>query len=134
MVDDKTVDGLERVLKEGQSQANIYQLVIYALGLIQNGTLDASKPLWLVNMYWDRSGRNKEPLALATLFSYELVNMVDAWIGDVVYANVNGEDAERDVDAVVCRMVCSHFTACRGGLPTSEEPVLITDIGMRGAA
>ncbi len=122
VIDDKSKDGFERVLKEGQSQSDIYQLTIYALALIQQGTLDATKPLWLVNMYWDRSGREKQPVAFGTLFTYELVNLVDAWIGAVVYANLNGEDAERDIDPIMCRKMCSHATACRGkGLPVSGE-------------
>lgn len=134
VIDDKSKDGLERVRKEGQSQSDIFQLTIYALALIQEGTLDATKPLWLVNMYWDRSGREKRPETYSTLFTDELVAMVDSWIGDIVYANLNGVDAERDQEPPLCKRICSHYTACWGNLPTKEEPQVISSQPLVDAA
>lgn len=132
--DDKTVDGYERIHKYGQSQSNIYQLVIYALACIQAGLLDPTQPLYLVNVYWDRSGRNEEPLVLHTLYTDDLVQEVDDWITDVVQANLRGEDANRDIEPVICKRTCSHFTTCRGGLPVHDEKKVITAPELVGAA
>jgi hypothetical protein len=56
-----------------------------------------------------------------------LTDEIDSWVGDVIYAVKNGEDASRDIPAAVCERICSHFTACRGSLETYEGGELIMD-------
>lgn len=126
VIDHKTTDGFERVKKLGRTQSHRFQLATYALGCIQSGLLDGSQPVFMGNLYWDRSGRENEPLFMWEQYDPSLIDEVDEWIGDVVRANLSGEDTNRDIEPILCRRICSHFTACRGHLPTSEEPELIT--------
>ena len=56
-----------------------------------------------------------------------LTDEIDSWVGDVIYAVKNNEDASRDIPAAVCERICSHFTACRGALETNDGAELIID-------
>jgi hypothetical protein len=56
-----------------------------------------------------------------------LTDEIDSWVGDVIYAVKNNEDASRDIPAAVCERICSHFTACRGALETNDGGELIID-------
>lgn len=127
ILDIKTVDGFEWVKREGTSQQHKYQRHLYALGALQAGLLDSSKPVTVGNLYFDRSGKEKTPLCLKEEMDPNLTSQVDQWIQDVIYAVANGEDASRDVVAPVCEKICSHFTACRGGLEIHDGATLIED-------
>ena len=59
VIDIKTVDGLSYVRNQGVSLQHKYQRHLYALGLIEKGLLDSTKPIIVGNLYMDRSG--KEP-------------------------------------------------------------------------
>lgn len=127
IVDNKTVDGFEWVKREGTSQNHKFQRHTYALGAIQEGLLDESKPIWVCNLYWDRSGKEPEPYFTFEEFDPTLTDEIDSWIGDVTYARINEEEASRDIPAPVCEKICSYFSVCRGGLPTLEGGELIED-------
>lgn len=127
IVDIKSVDGYEKVSKYGPSMTHRYQRHTYALAAIQEGLLDPTKPVWVANYYVDRSAREGGPYFSFEEFDPTLTDEIDEWIGDVVYAVKTGEDASRDVVSVICSRICSHFTACRGGLEVHEGNELITD-------
>ena len=127
VLDIKTVDGFQWVKREGTSQQHKYQRHLYALGLIQSGTLDPSKPVLVGNVYFDRSGKEAEPLVLVEEMDPTLTDEIDSWVTDVIYAVRNGEDASRDIPAAVCEKICSHFTACRGSLETHDGGEIIED-------
>lgn len=127
VLDIKTVDGFQWVKREGTSQQHKYQRHLYALGLIQSGTLDVSKPVLVGNVYFDRSGKEPEPLVLVEEMDPTLTDEIDAWVTDVIYAVRNGEDASRDIPAAVCEKICSHFTACRGALEVHDGGEIIED-------
>jgi len=127
VLDIKTVDGFQWVKREGTSQQHKYQRHLYALGLIQGGTLDPSKPVLVGNVYFDRSGKETEPLVLVEEMDPTLTDEIDSWVTDVIYAVRNGEDASRDIPAAVCEKICSHFTACRGSLETHDGGEIIED-------
>ena len=127
VLDIKTVDGFQWVKREGTSQQHKYQRHLYALGLIQGGTLDPSKPVLVGNVYFDRSGKEAEPLVLVEEMDPTLTDEIDSWVTDVIYAVRNGEDASRDIPAAVCEKICSHFTACRGSLETHDGGEIIED-------
>lgn len=127
VLDIKTVDGFEWTTRNGPSSSHKYQRHLYALGLIEAGILDGSKPVLVGNLYYDRSGKQKTPLLYVDEMDNALTEVIDSWIGDVIYAVRNGEDSARDVAAVVCQQICELFTACRGSLPTSDTPEPITD-------
>ena len=113
ILDIKTVDGFAWVKREGTSQNHKFQRHLYALGAKQAGMFDDSKPIYVGNLYFDRSGKEPHPIAIIE------------WVTDVIYAVRNNEDASRDIPAAVCERICSHFTACRGALENHDggEPI-----------
>jgi hypothetical protein len=127
VLDIKTVDGFEWTIRNGPSASHKYQRHLYALGLIDAGILDGSKPVLVGNVYYDRSGKKKAPLLYVDEIDHGLTPIIDSWVRDVIYAVKNGEDSARDVAAAVCQQICEFFTVCRGSLPTSDIPELITD-------
>ena len=127
VLDIKTVDGFQWVKREGTSQQHKYQRHLYAMGCLQAGLFDKDKPVYVGNIYFDRSGKQPEPLAIVEEMDPMLTDEIDSWVGDVIYAVKNGEDASRDIPAAVCERICSHFTACRGSLEIHEGGDMITD-------
>ena len=127
VLDIKTVDGFEWVKREGTSKQHKFQRHLYAMGLIQAGILDGNKPVLVGNIYFDRSGKNPTPYVLAEDMDPTLTDEIDSWVQDVIYAVKHNEEASRDIPAPVCERICSHFTACRGGLETHDGGEDITD-------
>jgi hypothetical protein len=128
LLDDKTKNGLSWQKRTGRSQNERFQAHTYALGCLQEGLLDESKPVYVANVYWDRSGDEKRPFVIVEEFDPNLTVEVDEWVQDVIYAVQNNEQASQDIPAERCAMLCEWFTACRGGvLPDSDNPVLIED-------
>ena len=136
VLDIKTVDGFEWVKREGTSHQHKYQRHLYAMGLIQAAILDDSKPVYVGNIYFDRSGKQPDPIIIIEEMDHTLTNEIDAWVTDVIYAVKNREDASRDIAPAVCERICTHFTACRGALETIDggehisDPTLLTAIDM----
>lgn len=135
VLDIKTVDGFQWIKREGTSLQHKYQRHLYALGLIQAGILSDATPVLVGNIYFDRSGKEPEPLVLVDEMDPTLTPEIDSWVQDVIYAVTHNEDASRDVPAAVCERICSHYTACRGGLETYESefidnPELLSAIDM----
>jgi hypothetical protein len=127
VLDIKTVDGFQWVKREGTSQQHKYQRHLYAMGCIAAGLFDPSKPIYVGNVYFDRSGKQPTPLVFVEEMDPMLTDEIDSWVGDVIYAVKNNEDASRDIPAAVCERICSHFTACRGALETNDGGELIID-------
>ena len=135
VLDIKTVDGFQWIKREGTSLQHKYQRHLYAMGLIQGGILDGSKTVLVGNIYFDRSGKEAEPLVLVEDMDPTLTPEIDSWVQDVIYSVKNNEDASRDVPAAVCERICSHFTVCRGSLETQEgefidNPELLSAVDM----
>ena len=127
VLDIKTVDGYATVRRDGTSKAHRFQRHLYAIGCVQAGILTDDKPLYVGNLYFDRSGKEPEPLVLVEEIDWTLTNEIDSWIGDVIYAVKNGEDASRDIPATICERICEFFTVCRGSLPNYEGGMSIED-------
>jgi hypothetical protein len=136
LLDLKTKDGLAWAKREGASQSNKYQRHLYVLGAINSGLLDKTRPIYVGNAFLDRSG--KEELIITDVAEYDptLTDEIDGWVTDVIYAVKNKEDASRDLPSAVCEKICSHFTACRGGMQMNdggeqiENPELVAAITM----
>ena len=128
----KSKSELETIKKMGQSRQQIYQLHAYAKGCIDEGLFDLSKPIYVMNVFYDRSGNTREPYTIATLYRDDVVGFIDEWINDVKYAVLNGEDAEREMPRSWCASWCEYATVCRGadtdveGL--IEDPELVVAI------
>jgi hypothetical protein len=127
VIDIKTVDGFDWVKREGTSRQHKYQRHLYAIGLCQAGILDPDKQLFVGNLYFDRSGKEPQPLLRMEEIDWSLTDEIDSWIGDVIYAVKHGEDASRDIPAAVCERICDYFTACRGALEVHDGGQLIED-------
>lgn len=127
VLDIKTVDGFQWVKREGTSQNHKFQRHLYAMGCIQAGMFDETKPVYVGNVYFDRSGKEQEPIVIVEEFDETLTDEIDQWVGDVIYAVANGEEASRDIPSPVCEKICDHFTACRGGLEIHQGGEQITD-------
>ena len=127
VLDIKTVDGFEWTKRSGPKQSHLYQRHLYAMGCLEEGLLYSTKPIYVGNVYFDRSGKIPHPLVYVEEYDPTLTDEIDSWVQDVIYAVKNNEDGSRDVPAPVCRKICSHFTACRGELKTHEGGVIIDD-------
>lgn len=133
ILDIKTVDGFEWIKRADTSDAHRYQRALYALGAMQEGLLDGSKPVYVGNLYFDRSGKERYPIIKVEEFSYDEIDEIDSWISDVTYAVVNREDAARDVAPSICEKICEFYTACRGNLPVHEGQEFTDDPTLKGA-
>lgn len=120
ILDIKTVDGFEWVKRNGTSDSHKYQRHLYALGAMQEGILDGTKPVYVGNLYFDRAGNEQAPILHIEEFDHALSDEIDSWISDVSYAVMNDEDASRDIPSSVCSQICEFFTVCRGNLPVHE--------------
>lgn len=127
VLDIKTVDGFQWVKREGTSQQHKYQRHLYAMGCIAAGLFDKTKTVYVGNVYFDRSGKEPVPLVFVEELDPTLTDEIDGWVTDVIYAVTNKEDASRDIPSAVCEKICSHFTACRGGLQSNSEGDQIVD-------
>ena len=127
LLDIKTKDGLAWVVREGASQSNKFQRHLYVLGAIAAGIIDPNKTIYVGNAFIDRSGKNENIVVDTQEWDPTLTDEIDSWISDVTYAVTHGEDASRDIPAAICERICSHFTACRGGLTVNEGGEQITD-------
>lgn len=127
VVDFKSVDGLQKIKRYGPSQSNRYQRTGYCAAAIQKGLLDPERPIWVANYYIDRSAREGGPYFQFEQYDPAVLDEIDEWIGDVVYAAKQGEDASRDVVSIVCSQICSHFTVCRGGLEVHDGQQYLGD-------
>lgn len=126
VLDVKTVDGFEKIKRFGTSQNHKYQRHLYAMGAIQDGLLDDSKPVYVGNIYIDRSGEESEPYVVIEEMDPLLTDEINQWVDDVIYAVAHNEDASRDVAAPVCERICEFYTVCRGDLPVSENDFIDT--------
>lgn len=127
IVDLKTVDGTQKIRRYGVSQSQRYQRHGYALAAMQAGLLDKDRPVWVANYFVDRSAREKSPYFTFEEYDPTLTDEINEWISDVVYAARQGEDASRDIPSAVCAQICSHYTACRGGLEVHDGNEIIDD-------
>lgn len=120
IIDIKTVDGFEWVKREGTSRNHKWQRTTYALGAMQEGLLDPSKPMFVGNLYIDRSGKESEPYFTFEEFDYTVIDEIDDWIASVQYAVMHKEDGLREIPSPVCEKICEFFTVCRGSLPVND--------------
>jgi hypothetical protein len=138
VTDDKTVDGVALMRRTGPTEQQQYQVGLYALGCVQQGLLDGSKPLTVRLAYWDRLGKDDTPHVWQhTLASeQELIAWLapaTLWIENVIYAVQHGEEGSRDKSVDWCAAACRYYSVCRlPNLPEVDE--LITEPEVVAAA
>lgn len=122
---------LDTIRRYGQSQQQRYQLHAYAKAKIDDGTLDPDQPIWLVDVYFDRSGRSTECFAIGMWYDPAVIDEIDDWVHDVKYAVINQEDASRDMPREFCWKYCEFATVCRGN--DTDVEGLVDDPDFRAA-
>lgn len=135
VLDIKTVDGYSWVKRSGTSQNHKFQRHLYVMGAVDAGLLDPTRPLYVGNIYFDRSGKEKSCYVTIEEFDPTLTDEIASWVDDVIYAVQHDEDAMRDIAAPVCEQICEFFGECRGGLPVAEgeridNPELLEAVAM----
>jgi hypothetical protein len=123
LIDVKTKDGLGVVRRVGLTKQQVFQLVLYAAALIQEGVLDAEN-LMLACAFIDRSGREPDPYVYGFAYTEALLQEAMDWIGDVIYAIENDEVAQKDPPRPFCFATCPYASDCRGG-DTDVEGLLM---------
>lgn len=127
--DGKSKAELESIKKYGPTVQQVYQIHAYTKGQILKGNLNPDEPIVIMDVYFDRSGRDIIPYGVAHLYREQVIDMIREWIDDVNYAVINQEDASRDMDRDWCYKYCEYATHCRGldtdvsGLITDPEVV-----------
>lgn len=112
--DGKSKAELDTIRKYGPDQQQVYQIHGYTKALIQEGILDPSDPIIIMDVFFDRSGRDVIPYGVAHLYHEDIIDQMNEWMNDVLYAHVNGEDASRDKPRDFCWKYCEYAKACRG--------------------
>lgn len=131
VLDLKSKDKLEIVRRYGMTTQQKYQLISYASAMIAEGTLNPDEPIWLADVYYDRSGSTSECYSIGFWYDPEMIHEIDSWVGDVIYAAAHGEDASRDMPREFCWKYCEYATICRG--PDTDVEGLITDPEIKAA-
>lgn len=134
-VDDlKSKDKLAVVKKYGPSQQQVWQLSIYASAAIDAGMLDPTQPIRLADVYFDRSGSDKDPYTFGWWYDPAVLNEIDDWIHDLKYATVNGGDVMKEKPREWCWSYCEYATLCRGNDTDAsgliEDPEILASIEM----
>ncbi len=127
LLDNKTVDGLTKVKRQGPDLQQQFQRHLYAAGLVQEGRLP--EDCWVGNIWWDRSGREPNPHVQVESYDPTWLNRADEWLSDVLYAVQTGERAVQDMPTEWCAKCCEFFSICRGEdvLTDRERGGLIED-------
>jgi hypothetical protein len=125
LLDVKTKDGLGVVRRTGLTQQQVFQLVLYAAALIQEGVLPENPMIGCA--FVDRSGREPDPYVFGFQYSERLLQDAIDWIGDVIYASENDEVAQKDPPRPWCFMCCPYASDCRGG-DTDVEGLLVDPV------
>jgi hypothetical protein len=123
VLDLKTKDGFEWERRNGSSRNHKFQRHAYVRGACEAGLLDPTQPLYVGNVYLDRSGGEEMPLVEIEPVDDMLDDEIAAWVDDVMYARLHDEDASRDVAPSICARICEFYTVCRGGLPMRDSDV-----------
>ena len=142
ILDLKSRAELESIKRYGRSQQQEFQLHQYASAAIDAGLLDPSKPIYLTNVWFDRSAKDEkqQPYSITTEYDPAMLMAIDEWINDVKYAVMHQEDASRDKPREFCWNWCEYATLCRGtdtdveGLLTDEAVLAAVEMKREASA
>ena len=82
--------------------------------------LDPTKPIWITDVYFDRSGAQDEAYSFGWFYDPAVLNEIDDWIHDLKYAVVNNTEASKDKAREWCWSYCEYATLCRGNDTDAE--------------
>lgn len=116
----KSKDKLDIIKKYGPSKQQVFQVSGYASAMIDKGVLDGTKPIWITDVYFDRSGAQDECYSFGWFYDPAVLNEIDDWIHDLKYATVNNTEASKDKPREWCWSYCEYATLCRGNDTDAE--------------
>ncbi|QWY82798.1 exonuclease [Arthrobacter phage SilentRX] len=116
----KSKDKLDIVKKYGPSRQQVFQVSGYVSAMIDKGVLDGDQPIWVTDVYFDRSGAQHEAYSFGWWYDPAVLNEIDDWIHDVKYAVVSGGDAMKEKPREWCWSYCEYATLCRGNDTDAE--------------
>jgi hypothetical protein len=94
--------------------------------------LDPTKPIWITDVYFDRSGAQDEAYSFGWFYDPAVLNEIDDWIHDLKYATINGSEAMKEKPREWCWSYCEYATLCRGNDTDAEglieDPEILTAI------
>lgn len=100
--------------------------------------LDPSKPIWITDVYYDRSGAQDECYSFGWFYDPAVLLEIDDWIHDLKYAVVNNTEASKDKSREWCWSYCEYATLCRGNDTDAEglieDPEILSTINLYAEA
>jgi hypothetical protein len=102
--------------------------------------LDPTKPIWITDVYFDRSGAQDEAYSFGWFYDPAVLEEIDMWIHDVKYAVINNAEALKEKPREWCWSYCEYATLCRGndtdaeGLIEDPETLAAVDLYAEGLA
>lgn len=116
----KSKDKLDIVKKYGPSKQQKFQVSGYVSAMIDKGILDGDQPIWVTDVYFDRSGSQHEAYSFGWWYDPAILTEIDDWIHDLKYAVVTDGEASKDKPREWCWSYCEYATLCRGNDTDAE--------------
>jgi hypothetical protein len=115
LLDNKTDYGLTTIERTGPSDSQQFQRHGYAkaawdAGYFRGRPLDEIR---VGNVWLDRAGIEERLFVQLEPYDQSWVDHAGAWLDDVVYAYLNGEEARKEPPRDMCAVVCGFFPVCR---------------------
>lgn len=82
--------------------------------------LDPTKPIWITDVYFDRSGAQDEAYSFGWFYDPAVLDEIDDWIHDLKYAVINNAEALKEKPREWCWSYCEYATLCRGNDTDAE--------------
>jgi hypothetical protein len=120
-----------------QFQRHLYGKAAWEAGMFPNHSLEEVR---VGNVWHDRSAQEKNLHVQIEPFNPEVVDEATAWLDDVVYAYMAGEEARKEPHRAFCEGYCPHFSTCRAedtdveGLITDPETLAGVDLLLEAKA
>jgi len=100
--------------------------------------LDPTKPIWLTDVYFDRSGSQHTAYSFGWWYDPAVLNEIDDWIHDVKYAVVHEQEGSKDKPREWCWNWCEYATLCRGNDTDAEglieDPEILSTVNLYAEA
>lgn len=115
VLDGKTDYGLSTVERSGPTMQQQFQRHLYGLGAWEAGMF-GDLPIEEVrvgNVWLDRAGIDKRMHCNLETLSTDVIEHAAAWLDNVVYAYLQGEEAEKAPPRDMCAVVCGFYPVCR---------------------
>jgi hypothetical protein len=142
VLDAKSAYGLDVVERTGPSESQQYQRHCYAkaawlAGMFPEGM--ALEDVRVGNVWIDRAGIDQRLHVQMEPYDESIVQAAGMWLDNVVYAYLQGEEAQKEPPREMCAKVCGFFSVCRAydtdveGLLTDPVALTAVDLYQQGS-